>query len=143
MARKLKELEMQKFGGTEQLGAVSMHGFNHDVASIEEQSTTSLQQDIGVGQVAVIRCFTFKANPEAFAANPPSKQDLFNYHSKGIEMALWKDGLTVIPEVTPRIVFDDDKGTYRIFVGSTPSKGQLLQDTPLTLSELANGRLSN
>lgn len=142
MAR-IKPIEVQKFGGTDQLGVVKVNGYKHDVASIEEQSTTSLQSDIGVGQVAVIRCFTFKANPEAFNANPPSKQELFNYHSKGIEMALWRDGLTVMPSVEPRLVFDDDKGTYSFFIGALPAKGHILQDTPLTLHELANGRLSN
>lgn len=138
-----KELELQKFGGTDELGAVKVHGFNHDVSSIEEQSKTSLEQDIGVGQVAVIRCFEFKANMEAFKEHPIGKQELFNHHLKGIEIALWRDGLKIMPEVEPRVVFEDEQGLYKIFVGSIPMKGQLVLDKPLTLTEIAHGRVSD
>ena len=121
------------------MGDMTVNGHKHTVSSIEEQSQTSLEQDTGVGQVAVIRRFTFKANPDVFAEHPPTKQDLFNHHLKGIEIALWRDGLKMMPEVKPRLVFDDDKGTYSIVVGSTPSRGQTLQDIPKTLSELVHG----
>lgn len=137
---KLKEIEVQQFGGTEQIGEVQLHGFNHDVSSIEEQSKTSLEQDLGTGQVAVIRCFEFKANIEAFKEHPIGKQQLFNHHLKGIEIALWRDGLQIMPNVEPRVVFDDDKGVYRIFVGSLPMRGQTVQQTPQTLTQLVHGR---
>lgn len=143
MAGKLKEIELQKFGGTEQLGKVKMHDFTHEVASVEEQSETKLEQDQGVGQVVFIRNFTFKANPEAFKEHPPTKQELFNYHAKGIEISLWRDGLQVMPEVEPRVVIEEDKAIYRIFVGAIPARGQILQDTPQTLSQLIHGPVSN
>lgn len=140
---KLKKLELKKFGGTEKIGETQLNGFNHDVSTIEEQSQTSLEQDLGTGQVAVIRCFEFKANMDAFKEHPIGKQELFNYHFKGIEIALWKDGLQIMPDVEPRVVFDDDKGQYRIFVGSLPMKGQIVQQTPKTLTQLVHGRLSD
>lgn len=140
MAKPVKEIEVQKFGGVDKLGEVELHGFNHDVSSIEEQSQTSLEQDMGVGQIAVIRCFEFKANVDAFKEHPPTKQDLFNYHSKGIEIALWRDGLKVLPEVEPRLVLDEQKGMYRIFIGAVPAKGESVLQKPITLSELVHGQ---
>lgn len=139
-----KPVEVQKFGGTEKVGDVELNGFNHDVSSIEEQSKTSLEQDMGTGQVAVIRCFEFKANMDAFKEHPIGKQELFNHHLKGIEIALWRDGLQIMSNVEPRIVFDEDKSIYRIFVGSLPMRGQTVQQTPQTLTQLVHGqRTSN
>lgn len=137
MARIKKPVEVQKFGGTEHLGETQMHGYSHEIESIEAQSKTTLDADKGIGEAAVIRCFEFKANPEVFEQKVPSKQELFNYHHKGIEIALWRDGLVAMPEVNPRIVITNNK--YQIFVGARPMRGQILQDKTQTLTEIANG----
>lgn len=136
---KLKPIEVQKFGGTDKLGDVQFEGNKHDIESVETQSKTRLEDDKGYGNAAIIRCFEFAANKEAFEANPPSKQDLFNAHHKGIEIALWKDGLKVMPQVEPRLVLDTKTMRYQIFVGAVPMKGHTLQETPRTLTELAHG----
>lgn len=157
MAKKANRTsEVQKFGGTESLGNVKDDGVTefrsemsgntyehkgteYDVQSVEAQSTIKLEEDIGQGQAAVIRCFEFGINKEAFRQYTPTKQELFNSHYKGIELALWKDGLAVIPEVSPRVVFNEEKDTYSIFVGALPQRGHNLNETPQTLTDLAHG----
>ena len=136
---KKKPTEVQKFGGTEKLGSVQFDGHKHEAQSIETQSKTTLQDDKGYGNAAIIRCFDFAINKDAFEANPPSKQDLFNAHQKGIEMALWKDGLKVMPTIEPRLLLDTKGMRYKIFVGAIPMKGHTLQERPMTLTELAHG----
>lgn len=137
MARKKKALDVAKFGGVDQLGKAKMDGHEHDVSTIEAQSRRNLEEDKGEGDVAIIRCFKFGINPTAFKEHPPTKQELFNAHYKGIEMALWKDGMKVMPEVHPKIVVNQKKMTYQIFVGARPMKGYSLEERPQTLSEIA------
>ena len=60
---------------------------------LQTESDVHLEDDEGYGNATIIRCFTFGANPEAFAQHKPTKQELFNSHLKGIEVMLWKDGL--------------------------------------------------
>lgn len=132
-------VEVQKFGGTEALGKTKLDGDTHEVSSIEAESKTRLQDDVGVGDPAIIRRFTFGANPEAFKQHKPTTQELFNYHHKGIDMALFKDGMRVVPEINPRVVFDAPKGQYHIFVTAKPMSGFILHEKPQTLSEIANG----
>lgn len=105
---------------------------------IDAQSDTHLEDDRGEGDAAVIRMFEFAANPQAFKEHMPSKQELFNYHSKAIEVILWKDGLKIMPEVNPRLSINKRKTKYRIFVGATPQKGHLLHERPKTLSQIAH-----
>lgn len=108
-----------------------------DVSKIETASTTHLEDDTGHGGAAIIRCFEFAANPEVWKEHKPTKQDLFNHHHKGIEIMLWKDGMTAMPEVDPKIRIGK-KGKYQIFVGARPMKGHLLQERPKTLSQIAH-----
>lgn len=138
MARRVKPIEVQKFGGVDELGHTKMHGYDHDVKDLEVQSKTKLEDDIGYGKEAIIRCFEFGINPLAFKEHPPTKQELFNAHYKGIEVALWKDGLKVIPEVNPRIVIDEQNMRYKIFVGAHPMKGHLVLANPQTLKQIAH-----
>lgn len=138
MARKLKKpIEVAKFGGIDKLGSTELNGYQHEIESVEAESKTNLELDTGVGNAAIIRMFEFSLNHEAFRHYPPTKQDLFNAHHKGIEMALWRDGLKVIPGVNPRISIE--QGRYRIWVGATPMKGHILTETPKTLSQLVHG----
>lgn len=134
-----KSQDVAKFGGTEELGKAQFDGHSHDVSTIETQSRTKLEDDTGHGTAAVIRCFTFGANPEAFRQHPPTKQELFNYHLKHIEMELWKDGLKPFPESEPRLQMNKAKTHYQIFVAAKPAKGHLLYEKPQTLSEIAHG----
>lgn len=139
MARMKKAIDVKKFGGTEELGTTHVNDYSHDVQSIETQSKTHLEDDVGHGNPAIIRCFEFGINPEAFKQHPPTKQDLFNYHHKGIEVALWRDGMKVMPDVNPRVVIDESKMTYSIFIGARPMKGHFLREhqQPKTLAQLA------
>ena len=136
-----KSKDVAKFGGVDQLGDVQLHGHKHESSSVEAQSQTNLEQDTGEGNATIIRCFTFQMNlekPELFIERRPSKQDLFNSHIGGIEMALFKDGLVPYDVVAPRIVFDTKKLQYSIFIAARPRKGWLLQERPQTLSEIAH-----
>lgn len=111
-----------------------------DVSKIETASETHLEDDTGHGEAAIIRCFEFAANPEAFKQHKPTKQELFNHHSKGIEIMLWKDGMKVMPEIAPRIILNKRNTKYRIFVGARPMKGHLLREAPKTLSQIAHNK---
>ena len=140
MARKKKVKDVAKFGGVDQLGSTTMGGHQHELASIEAKSEkTHLEDDRGEGNAAIIRCFEFAINPQVFKEHPPTKQELFNHHHKGIELALWKDGMKVMPEVNPKIVVNQKAMRYQIFVGAQPMKGYILHERPQTLSEIAHG----
>lgn len=133
-----KTKEVAKFGGVDELGTTKLHGYEHDVASVETQSQTRLEDDVGHGDATVIRCFTFGMNPKTFIEHKPTKQELLNSHLRGIEMALFADGLKVFDEVPPRISFDVEKSQYSIFIAARPRKGYLLHERPQTLTEIAN-----
>ena len=133
-----KKKDVSKFGGREKLGTVKLEGDTHDVESAEVLSQTKLEDDEGYGNATVIRCFEFAANPESFQYKP-TKQDLFNHHAKGIEISLWKDGLQVIPEIHPRIHFDDKAMRYKIFIVAKAARGHLLHQTPQTLTKILHG----
>lgn len=155
--KRKKVAEVQKFGGVDAMGSLRDEGnltpfhselsntdylhenVSHDLQSIEVTSDTHLEDDAGGGGAAIIRCFEFGINPLAFKEYTPTKQELFNSHYKGIETALWRDGMKVIPEVNPRIVVNYKAGKYSIFVGAQPMRGHILQEQPRTLSEQING----
>jgi hypothetical protein len=137
MARKKKPIEVQKFGGIDELGQTKLDGHKHELSSVETQSQTKLEDDTGNGIPVIIRCFTFGANPEAFKDHTPTKQELFDSHKKGIEMHLWRDGMIYYDYVPPRIVMGKD--SYQIFIAALPARGNMLHEKPRTLSELAHG----
>lgn len=114
----------------------------YEAQQVEAASKTHLEDDKGEGVAAVLRCFKFGMNPEAFRQYTPTKQELFNSHHKGIEVALWKDGLKVVPEVHPRISIDEQKMCYEIWVTARPSRGNIIpyDVTPKTLTQIAHGR---
>lgn len=139
---KKKAKDVSKFGGVEKLDDVKLDGYKHEASSVEAKSSLNLEADTGVGDALVIRCFEFQMNlehPELFIERHPSKQDLFNSHIKGIEMALWKDGLKLYTDSAPRITFDLKKFRYSIFVPARPMKGFLLNERPQTLAEIVHG----
>lgn len=156
-SKRPKVQDVAKFGGVDDLGTVRDENVtpffselsqteysrdeatSYDVKSIEVQSQTKLESDEGYGKAVVLRMFEFKMNPLTFSTVRPSHQDLFNAHYKGIETTLWKDGLKVLPDINPRILINQEEQTYRIFVGATPAKGQLLKEEPKTLSEIVHG----
>ena len=138
MAKRQKVTEVAKFGGVEDLGGVKTdHAY--DLKDIEVKSKTNIEDDSGFGGAAIIRMFEFGINPEAWKQHQPTMQELFNAHYKGIEVALWKDGLKVLPDVNPRLVVDSTNMRYRIFVGAQPMKGHILNEKPKTLKELVHG----
>lgn len=113
----------------------------YEAQQVEAASKTKLEDDKGEGVAAVLRCFKFGMNPAAFSQYTPTKQELFNSHYKGIEVALWKDGLKVVPDINPRITIDAQKMSYEIWVTARPSRGNMLPYdlTPKTLSQIAHG----
>jgi hypothetical protein len=140
MATKTKKssIDVQKFGGVDELGETKLHGHKHEVSSIETASQTKLEDDLGTGKPVVMRSFTFKLNPEAFKAMAPSKQELFDTHVKGIEMHLWRDGLTFEKRHEPHILFNKQRTAYTIFVVATPSHKDVLLEKTQTLTEIAH-----
>lgn len=134
--RRPKATDVKKFGGVDELGNAALE-HNYDVKSLEVKSDTNLEEDQGHGAAAIIRTFEFGVNPQAFAQYKPTKQELFNSHYKGIELALWKDGMKVMPDVEPKIVMKEDK--YFIMVGAQPMRGHTLQEKPKTLKDLIHG----
>lgn len=137
--KKGKSLDVQKFGGVDNLGKVELHGHEHEAASIETQSKTKLEDDQGFGDAAIVRCFTFGINLKAFQDANPTKQDLFNHHIRGIEVMLWRDGMRLMTDVAPQITLDMKAMQYRIFVGARPAKGYILKEIPQTLSQIVHG----
>ena len=95
------------------------------------------------GHAVVMRFFDYKANVQAFKLKPPSVQELFNFHSKEIELQLWKDGLKPIIEVQPRFMQSKDTKHYRFVVAATPMRGQMVNETPKTLTEILNESRKN
>ena len=134
---KRKALDVAKFGGTENLGKATYNNYEHEISNIETQSKTKLEDDVGHGGAAIIRRFSFGMNAESFKEKPPTKQELFNYHIKGIEIMLWRDGMKIMTEVQPRIMLEEKKMQYHIFVGARPQKGFILREAPQTLKEVA------
>lgn len=147
MAKRVKSLDVQKFGGIESLGTIAgnvtdnpLEGISgHELSSVEVESKTKLESDRGTGRAVVMRSFVFKASQNAFKVHIPTKQELFNTHYKGLEIALWKDGLTFAQEYEPHLLFNKKKTHYTIFVVATPSSGNVLLETPQTLSQIAHG----
>lgn len=145
--RSKKTIDVQKFGGVDDAGKfvetdakdAPVKDVHYDLQNLEVQSQTHLEDDHGGGGSAIIRMFEFGMNPLAFSQHRPSKQELFNSHFKGIELALWRDGMKVIPEVNPRIIVDEKAGSYKIFVGAQPQKGHTLTEQPRTLSQQIHG----
>lgn len=149
MARKKKTKEVAKFGGVDELGQIKsdLHSplkeQTYDASTVEAKSEQAhLEDDMGEGDAVVIRNFVFAIdmnNSDVWLKNQPTKQDLFNSHLKGIEMALWKDGLKIWPDVKPQLTFDLNNFKYTIIVASKPMKGYLLNERPQTLSQIAYG----
>lgn len=109
-----------------------------DVNSIQTESETNLEQDEGTGGAVIVRQFIFSANPQTFKFHPPTKQELFNHHIKQLEMFLWKDGLKIMTNVEPRLIFNKKKTQYTIIVGAEPMRGQMLLQTPQTLTQIVH-----
>jgi hypothetical protein len=119
---------------------------HYNVKEGEVHSDIHLEDDEGFGKTIVVRSFDFKANPAAFHAHTPSKQEIFNAHAKQIEAYLWEDGLQPMPDVNIQVILSKKREGYRIVVGAEPRKGQIIsrrdQDKIQTLSQAAHGRFS-
>ena len=76
--------------------------------------------DEGKGDKFVLRHFEYALAPDT-DSSLLDRQQLFNHHWKEIELTLWEDGFTVIKEIDPRIIIENDK--YRIFVTCRPRVG--------------------
>lgn len=161
--RSRKAVEVQKFGGTEDLGSIKELGNDRkfhsylsdrdfekknvdwDAKSIESQSETNLEQDTGYGKAVIIRNFNFNIDQDVLTryalttTSYPDKQILFNSVLKYIETSLWKDGMEVFPDVEPRVLIDKAWKSFEVFVAGKPMKGQRLLEQPKTLSQIVHG----
>jgi hypothetical protein len=110
--------------------------------TIEVQSDTKLEDDLGTGDPIVMRAYEFATDPRLLQPNTqfPMAQEFFDSHMKGIAGMLWGDGLTPETEIEPRLIFSKDRRTYLITVWARPQLGQAVLETPKTLSEIANGK---
>ena len=130
-------------------------GNEHDwsAKTLEAESDTKLDTDKGLGQTITLRHFFFKPNQEEFKKRVPSAQELLNSHVKQMEIELWKDEWTPMPEVQPRLIFYDKLRRpvshtskkiewYSFIIAATPAKGSLVslkdQEQIKTLTEIAN-----
>ena len=109
----------------------------YDVQQGEVHSDVRLEDDKGTGKAVVLRHFDYKANPAAFKAHTPSKQELFNAHKNQIYAFLLDDQMKPFEEVSPRVILSKRKDGYRIIVAALPF-GMNRTNIP-TLSEIANG----
>ena len=106
--------------------------------TVQVQSDKRLEDDLGVGEVTVLRTYGFAVNPEAFAQHTPNTQEIFDTHKKGIGAMLWQDGLTPREDVQPRVFLSKDRAKYFITVAAVPQMGQAVLDNTQTLSQIAN-----
>jgi hypothetical protein len=100
------------------------------------ESTTKLEEDKGTGDNVILRFFQFAINPETFKQHTPTAQELFTTHAKGIEVMLWKDGMSPYYGVEPRLIMAKDNQSYTFAITCVPALGQALLDKSKTLSEL-------
>lgn len=95
------------------------------------------------GHAVVIRFFDYKANASQFKLRPVTAQELFNIHTKQIELELWKDGLKAFTEIPVQLVTSKDKSHYRFIVSALPIRGQTVSQAPQTLTEILNEARTN
>ncbi len=106
---------------------------NWEIGSGEVKSDPLV--DTQTGQAVVIRNFEFKINPEAKDLPSIDKQTLFNIHARQITHSLWGDGLVPFDSVPPRVIIDEKKGVYYIFVPCIAKSGVTIVEKPQNLSE--------
>lgn len=104
--------------------------------TVEVKSDTHLEQDQGTGEAIIVRTYQFATNPQAFRDAPPTTQDIFQSHRKGIAAMLWQDGLSPIEGIDPVLIFSKDKSSYLIMVSARAMMGETFIDTPKTLTEI-------
>lgn len=125
--------------------------YDWSAKTLEAESDTKLDEDKGVGRAITLRHFLFKPNQEEFKKRIPTAQELLNTHLKQMEIELWKDQWTILPEVEPRLLFYDkfympvSESSKRIafycfIIAAIPSKGSLLsyKDIPKTLTQITD-----
>ena len=127
--RKFKAIEKD----AEKAPTKDIHWEGEELAAV---SDTKLEMDTGTGQAIVLRFFDFGSNVEAFKQHKPTAQELFDSHRRGIESLLWKDGLKPYEALEPRFMFSKDKKHYRFIIACIPTLGNVLADTPRTLTQL-------
>lgn len=88
--------------------------------------------DPGSGGKVVIRKFDYSWNP--MIKEKPSKQEVFNFHAKEIRNFLWRDGLSILENQDPRVVYNEKDNTYSFFV-VCGALGAILE-TPRNLTEI-------
>jgi hypothetical protein len=116
---------------------VVMDGDKYETSEVSVESNTKLEDDKGKGREVILRFFEYVANPDEFKNKTPTPQALFNAHHREMEIKLWQDGLVPDPVIDPRLILSKDRTHYKFVIGCRLGKGQILTQTPVTLSELA------
>ena len=94
--------------------------------------------DSGTGKKVIIRKFEFewddKIKPEDKMNAEYNKQGFFNSHAKYIKDFLWKDGLSVLENQDPKMVFN--KKGYMIVVACEAKFGVSIFEKGMTLQDI-------
>ena len=94
--------------------------------------------DSGTGKKVIIRKFDFEwkkgVKLEDKMNAQYNKQAFFNSHAKYIRDFLWKDGLSILENQDPKMIFND-KG-YIIAIATEARFGASIFDKPTTLQDI-------
>ena len=94
--------------------------------------------DSAIGKKVIIRTFDFewkKGMKTQDRMNAQyNKQEFFNSHAKYIRDFLWKDGLSILENQDPKMVFN--KKGYRIAVACEARFGVSIFEKPTTLQDI-------
>ena len=107
-----------------------LDGHKYEGAQVQVNSDPLI--DSGKGDVIILRDYTFSINPEV--KYTPTKQELFNYHWPQIKTMLWKDGLTHVEEIEPRVIVGEKM--YTIFITCKPNLHNTVTEKAFTLQDL-------
>lgn len=128
---KLKEEKIDLGDNFETIGA------EHKWEGQEIQVTSDPLIETGKrGQTILLRSFYFKANPEAMKRDKPTKQQIFNSHSKQLGLMLYSDGLVPFEEIDPKIIISKKRDEYKIFVACEARTGVTFAETPQLLQDI-------
>lgn len=137
MAKLNKDIENQikEFKGQEHKGMAE--GFEWKEQELAAKAGTPLI-DPAVGKKIIIRKFEFEwkkgIKTEERMNAQYNKQEFFNSHAKYIKDFLWKDGLSILENQDPKMIFNN-KG-YVIVVATEARWGVSIFDKPTTLQQI-------
>jgi len=129
------ENEIKEFKGQEHKGFAEGHEWKEQELAVKAGQPLV---DSGTGKKVIIRKFEFDwkkgLQPEDRMLAQANKQDFFNKHARYIRDFLWKDGLSILENQDPKMMFND-KG-YVIVVATEARFGVSIFEKGTTLQEI-------